>query len=141
MKTYLKQNNIRISDISRQTGVPYTTVNEIINGKIDIDKVRIKTGLMIADACNMDFMTFYNTCKRSNSLPSIPNGRIIKKNKAYYLKCTLPGFDSEIYLCRINPVNTHFVKDMAEWTINSLISEAEQLKNTKEVEAWTNDTI
>ena len=141
IKTYLKQNKLKISDISKQTGIPYTTVSEIINGKTDIDKVQIGIGLKIADACKMDFKRFYNTCKKSNSIPDVSGGRILKKNKSYYLQCSLPGFTDEIYLCKVNPVNTQFIKDMAEWTIHSVISEAKQQKSIKEVESWTNDTI
>ena len=141
IKAYLKRNKLKISDISRQAGVPYTTVNEIMNGKTDIDRVQIGTGLRIAEACRMDFMKFYDLCKKSNSIPAVSGGRILKKNKSYYLQCSLPEYDGEIYLCKVNPVNTQFIKDMADWTIRSVISETAQQKSIKEVEAWTNDTI
>ena len=141
IKTYLKQNRLKISDISKQSGVPYTTVNEIANGKIDIDKVQIGTGLKIAAACGMDFLSFYRMCRKSDPLPDISGGVILKKNKSYYLHCTLPGMESEVYLCKVNPVNTRFVQDMAEWTIQSMIAEKERKDQIKEVEAWTSDTI
>ena len=110
IKTYLKRNKLKISDISRQAGVPYTTVNEIMNGKTDIDRVQIGTGLRIAEACRMDFMKFYDLCKKSNSIPAVSGGRILKKNKSYYLQCSLPEYDGEIYLCKVNPVNTQFIR-------------------------------
>ena len=141
LKRYLKQNNIKISDIARRCGLPYTTVNEIINGKIDVDRVQIGTGLQIAKACNLSFEDFYKACKDSDALPSIQNGKIIKKNKAYYLKYNLLDESGELRLCKINDINTHFVKDMAEWSIQAIIRKTERQKSVKEVEAWTIDSI
>ncbi|MCR4605842.1 MAG: helix-turn-helix transcriptional regulator, partial [Eubacterium sp.] len=40
MKEYLKQHNISIYNLSKQTGIPYSTLNDIINRKTDIDNVR-----------------------------------------------------------------------------------------------------
>ncbi len=85
LKYYLKENRLRVSDIAKITLLPYTTVNEIINGKTDIDRVQIGTGLKIADACNLSFEEFYCMCKQSNNPPRIQNGEIMIKNKAYYL--------------------------------------------------------
>ena len=141
IKKYLKQNNIKISDIAKGCGIPYTTVNEIINGKIDIDRVQIGTGLHIAQVCNLSFENFYNMCKESYTLPVIENGKIIKKNKNYYLNYSLPDSCGELYLCKVNPINTHFIKDMAEWSIHTIINENNMQKSIKEVESWKIDSI
>ncbi len=141
LKAYLKQHSIKISDISREYSIPYTTVNEIINGKIDIDRVQIGTGLQIAKACHLPFDDFYDMCKRSYALPNILNGKIVKKNKAYYLQYTIDNTNGEIYLCKITPTNTHFVKDMAEWSMQAIINDNAQQKAINEVEAWTIDSI
>lgn len=141
IKELLKQNNIKISTISKTTGIPYTTVNEIVNGKIDIDKVQIGTGLKIAKACGLDFNKFYDICKNSIALPEISGGELLLKNKAFYLECNLPEGKKEVYLCKMNHTNAHFIKDMAEWTINSLIEEAEKEKQLLEVESWTINSI
>lgn len=141
LKYYLKEKNIKISDIARNCNIPYTTVNEIINGKIDIDRVQIGTGLKIAKACDLSFEEFYKACKASNTVPCIKNGKIIRKNKAYYLQYSLSDENGEIYLCKINKTNTHFVKDMAEWTINTMLLNKKQQKSANEVEAWEIDSI
>lgn len=141
IKEYLKQNNLKASTISKSTGIPYTTVSEIINGKTDIDKVQIGTGLKIAKACKLDFQVFYNICKDSYYLPEIPNGVLLLKNKAFYLECNLPGCKKEIYLCKVNSDNARFIKDMAEWTITSLLKQAEEEKQISEVESWTINSI
>ena len=141
IKYYLKQNKIKISDIARKYNLPYTTVSEIINGKTDIDRVQIGTGLEIANACNLSFEEFYKSCKSSNAVPCIKNGIIVRKNKAYYLQYTFPDEEGEIYLCKINEINSHFIKDMAEWSINAILLEKERQKSMDEVKAWKTDSI
>ena len=141
IKDYLKQNGIKVSSISKSTGVPYTTVSEIVNGKTDIDKVQIGTGLKISKACNLDFQEFYGICKSSYILPEISNAELILKNKAFYLECNLPGCKKEVYLCKMNQDNVHFIKDIAEWTVASLLKKTEEEKQISEVESWTINSI
>ena len=141
LKYYLKENKLKVSDIARTTFLPYSTVNEIINGKTDIDRVQIGTGLKIADACNLSFEEFYCMCKQSNNPPRIQNGEIVIKNKAYYLVYHLNDSDGELYLCKVNNTNTRYVKEMAEWSIESIRKEINDQKSKKEVEAWRIDTI
>ncbi len=141
IKAYLKEKQIKISDIARRCGIPYTTVSEIINGKVDIDHVQIGTGLQIAKVCNLSFQELYNMCKNTYSLPAVENGKIIKKNKAYYLRYSLSDISGEVYLCKVNDINTHFVKDMAEWCIESMLNECCQQQSAREVASWTIDSI
>ena len=89
----MKENKLKVSDIAKTTLLPYTTVNEIINGKTDIDRVQIGTGLKIAEACNLSFEEFYCMCKQSNNPPRIQNGEIMIKNKAYYLIYHLDNYE------------------------------------------------
>ena len=90
---------------------------------------------------NISFEDFYNMCKESYTLPVIENGKIIKKNKNYYLNYSLPDSCGELYLCKVNPINTHFIKDMAEWAIHTVINENDMQKSIKEVESWKIDSI
>ena len=141
LKEYLKEKKMRIADISRVSGVPYTTVSEIVNGKLDIDRVQIGTGIKVSEACQMSFDEFYKMCKKDNSLPDISGGRLLKKNKSFYLQYDVDGIDGEMYLCKINDDNKRYIRDMAEWTIDDIKEEARELKEIAEVESWSIDTI
>ena len=140
-KEYLKENKIKISDISRKSGIPYTTINEIANGKVDIDKVSIGTGIKLADVCGIEFSQLYDMCKINTDIPVIKNGQIIVKNKSYYLKYNVLGEKGQLYLCKVNSINSRFVKDMAEWSINDLKNDIKRKKEIQEVKAWTIDSI
>lgn len=39
LKEYLKQEGISIYAIARKSGLPYSTVNDLVNGKVRIDRI------------------------------------------------------------------------------------------------------
>ncbi len=141
IKEYIKNKNLRISEISRSSGIPYTTVSEIVNGKLDIDRVQVGTALKIASACGVEFNELYEMCKDTSSLPKIDDGLIRIKNKSYYLAYDIGEHSGEMYLCKVNDTNTRYVKDMAEWSINDIKQDIKQQADYSEVESWSIDTI
>ena len=70
IKKYLKDNNISIRKMSIITGIPYTTLSEIVNGKVSMEDCQFKTLKPIANFCHVtvddlvyqaeDFQTFRN---------------------------------------------------------------------------------
>ncbi|MBR5360749.1 MAG: helix-turn-helix transcriptional regulator [Lachnospiraceae bacterium] len=120
IKDYLKANKTSISYISKKTDLPYTTVSELINGKVSIDKVYVGTAMKLAEACGLSFMCFYKMCKETTSLPEIPDGRIIIKNKRYYLEYDIDGKTGVDYLFKVNPGNTKCLEAAAISAINDI---------------------
>lgn len=53
-KELLKEKNITGYQLSKRSGVPYTTISDLINGKTYIGNMTIKNGIAIADVLNMD---------------------------------------------------------------------------------------
>ena len=43
LKEYLVRNNMSVYALSKGSGVPYTTLNELVNNKKDIDECSFKT--------------------------------------------------------------------------------------------------
>ena len=120
IKEYLKANKTSIASISQKTGIPYTTVSELINGKVSIDKVYVGTAMKLAEACCLSFMSFYNMCRETTTLPEIPDGKIIIKNKRYYLEYDIDGHTGVDYLFKVNPGNTQCLESAALSAINEI---------------------
>ena len=53
LKDYLIENNISVYKLSKESTVPYTTLNELANGKKDISDCKVKTIENIARALNI----------------------------------------------------------------------------------------
>ena len=130
IKSFLKENGMKVAEISRKSGIPYSTLNDIINGKTDIDGVKLGTVRELADCMGIGLDELYRMCKESTERISLAGGNIFVKNKRYYLSCGQEYSIKPIPLCKVNPVNTMYVKEMAEWTLA-------ELKRARELAVWS----
>jgi len=132
IKEYIKRNNISIAQISAECNIPYSTVSELINGKVEIDQCRVGNAMKITKACHLPFDDFYSMCKEVTKNVAIDRGRIFIRNKRYYVSFEIEGEKRTVELCKVNKRNTQFVQDMAKWKIEA----AEREKRIMEVEEW-----
>ena len=116
IKEYFEQNKIKISYISRETGLPYTTVGDIINGKTDIDNTSVKVLFKISNALCIPVDKFYEMAKAMTPTPELGEGYSLqlKKNIYYIIKNNKAQF-----LCKNNEANAHYIKDIAQTYINN----------------------
>ena len=113
LKHYLKERHISIRSLSVETGIPYSTLNDLCNGKTDVDRTSFGVIKTICGALQMTLDEFVALTDRDETFPQPDHGgRIIVRNKCYYLD-TNDGAEPE-RLCKVTPLNTRFVIDMAE---------------------------
>lgn len=65
-KEYLKERKLSVYKLSEISNVPYTTLNELINGKKSIEDCKIKTIENIAKALNCSIETLLNLLNGKN---------------------------------------------------------------------------
>ena len=112
IKEYLKNNKISVRKISESTGIPYSTLNDILNAKTDIDNATLKTVLKIAEHLNINVEELRQMCK--DMIPAVDGGKIVIVNKKYYVQHS----DGEIeYITKANPLNLKHLKFFAECLI------------------------
>lgn len=102
-KELLIKKNITGYGVAKSTGIPYTTINDLINGKTIIQNISLKHAILIADLLNVDVKLLNNLEKykpidfryfRNNLLSDLKNNnplsfanRIIKtKEIDFYYK-------------------------------------------------------
>ena len=56
----LKQKNITIYTLSKRSGIPYTTVNDLIRGKTSISNMSLKNAIAIAEVLNLNVYELLN---------------------------------------------------------------------------------
>lgn len=117
IKTYIKENKIKISQISLSSKIPYSTVNDIINGRTDIDNASVKVLIKLATTLNMSLDEFYRLAKEQSPTPELEDGYSLHvKNGKYYIEKD----NNKTLLCDNTPVNAHFIKDIAQTYINNI---------------------
>ena len=118
IKEYLKSRNIPIKSLSIDTGIPYSTINDLVNGKTSVERIRFGYAIRIADVLNISLDDFARLFTREESNNPDNTGDIIVKNKSYYLKCKFNT--SPVYLCKVNQLNQKYITEIASWKYEAL---------------------
>lgn len=128
IKEYLKKQNISIYELSKKSGVPYSTVNDLCNGKVLIENCKFGMVKKLADALFLSLEEFYDISKRDE--PMIvhvskydKDVEIKIKNKRYVACFEYNGEPVELDVCKVQETNTFYVEDMTEWKLEDFIAE------------------
>ena len=134
LKTLLEQKNITMYHLSKISGIPKTTINDICSGKSKIENCNAKTIQLIAKAlkCSMDDIMALSSPYDKNGLP---------KDKSY-LECGLPEFLQESIQAMIEAWNKidsgekylHWDIDYCNLQTDINIAEVDQIISTEQ--AW-----
>ena len=125
IKEYIKENHISIKKISASTGIPYSSVNDMINGIVDISNIKYGYVKRVADYLGMTVDDFAGLFVVEGSKEHEYD--IVVKNKCYYIK--RKKHPDPVYICKVNNLNTEYIETMAEW-------KNEELKQTEVLNSW-----
>lgn len=81
LKQYVQENNLKISQIADQAGLPYSTVSELVNGKKALGKCNAKTVFTLATYLN----TTVENLLISESCTSFPNKYTLDEKQSRFL--------------------------------------------------------
>lgn len=127
IREYLQNNNLSVYALSKNAGVPYSTVSDFVNGKKDIMKMEL--GIVVKIARQLNFSLKELIALSSEMIPTLTEGEIIVKNKKYFLNYR----GEQKYLCKAVNEIAPYIKEYAECEI-ATIKEQEELK--KEQQKW-----
>ena len=116
LKDYLKKKKLSLSRISKECGIPYSTLNDLSVGKVDFDGVRVGTAVKLMGFLDLSFEDLYAICKYQNGPDGLSwhdgYGAEIK-NKALYVRDPKSG--RELKVCDVTANNRPFLKKIAQW--------------------------
>ena len=128
LKDYLKQRNISMYRVAEESGVPYSTVNDLANGRVDIDKCQVSLLRLIASTLEMSMDELYELCRENRRYILDRYGVVVDvvvKNKDYYAEFDFQGEHKSVRICAVNDETTHFIKDLAKWSAEDCIKDVE----------------
>lgn len=121
LKQYLKQNKISIYSLSKETGIPYSTLNDLCNGKVEIDNCKVGMLMKLTNALKLSTDDLYDICQRKDNSFTIKQtntqATIKVKNKKYYVEYINNKNKVAIDLFKVNEINSKYVKDAAQWKV------------------------
>lgn len=127
LKDYLNKRKISIYSLSKKTNVPYSTLNDLCNGKVEIDNCKVGLVMALKDALNLSFNKLYDICKNEDFI--IENkeyntiAKIRVKNKRYYIEYDNGKEIVQVALFKVKNDNNKFLKDGAEWLLQDHLTE------------------
>lgn len=118
LKEYLKIKKLSVYKLAELSNVPYTTLNELINGKKRVDDCKIKTIENIAKALNISIESLLQLLNNKNKVLS--NSWQENKDKVFYFPIVVENLNYQAN--RIHPLMQRVVNDIYEYvkTNNSI---------------------
>ena len=116
--------NMTIKELSNRTSIPYSTVNDIVNERIELNNVRFGYVVSICDVLGITIAELQDITKQEQR---ILDYWLKIKGKKYYLSSN--DNKDDIYLCKVNSNNDKYIKEIALWT-------AEEMKEEEVFDQW-----
>lgn len=128
LKDYLKEQNISTYSLAKKIGMPYSTLNDLANGKVNVANCRVGFIKSLAEALNISMDDLYDICSTEKEINiskyNLP-AHISVRNKKYYASFEYGGKSFEIPVCEVNEDSTMFINNFAEWDVEDFILEKE----------------
>jgi transcriptional regulator with XRE-family HTH domain len=125
LKEYLKRQSISVYALAKRSGVPYSTLNDLANGKVSIDNCKVGILKSLSDVLGMSMEDLYNKCLGGNQMSVDTDwgvsADISVRNKSYYVQFVYNELPVEIELCKVNRDTTRYIDSIAKWRAEGYI--------------------
>ena len=128
LKQYLKQKNISIYKLAALSEIPYSTLNDIVNHKVDIANIRAGIVFKLANILNISMDELYELCTNQITIyleGYSTKGTVNIKNKKYVLEFQYQNKKFTDELCPVKKEATMFIESIARWQMEKLIRKYE----------------
>lgn len=132
LRNYITENGWSIYSLARKSGIPYSTLNDIVNGKVVIDNCKVAIIRSLAESLDMSMDDVYRLC-----LPEQHRCRnqydievdLTVQGKTYHAQFEYMGEFIDIPLCKVNEDTTFYIDDILKWR-------SEEYIRGRRMEAW-----
>lgn len=124
LKDYLKKQNISMYALAKDSGVAYSTINDIANGRVDIENCKLGAVRAIAKALDIsidELCAVTAPAYHAFSEEYKTDVNISVSNKNYYADFKFRDQIHRIRLCPVNTINTEMINDIAEYAADDVI--------------------
>ena len=125
LSQYLKDRNISLYSLAKTSGIPYTTVSELANGKVSGSNCRGQVLHAIASALEISMDELYSMCAEHMSV-ICGHGTVVDievRSKQYYICFDCGSERVEIALCKVSPDSSFYINEFAVWAADRYLSE------------------
>ena len=124
LKEYLEKNNISVYSLAKKSGIPYSTLNDLSNGKVTIDACKVSVLKNIALGLGLSLNEAYDICTSKPVEIKTSYGieaNVSVKNKSYFCDFEYNGSTVELELCKVNEETKFYINEIAKWRTEGYI--------------------
>ena len=128
LKEFLQQKDLSIYKLAGISGIPYSTLNDIVNHKVDIANIRAGIIFKLANVLNISMDELYELCTNQITIyleDYATKGTVNIKNKKYMMEFQYQNKEFTDELCPVKKEATMFIESIARWQMEKLISDYE----------------
>ena len=127
LKEYLKERNISIYSLAKSSGVPYSTLNDICNGKVVIENCKAGIIKKLADSLGITMDALYELAEPEKRIVHVAeynkDAEIKVRNKRYKAAFEYNGEQIELDVCKVSENNTVYVDNFTEWSVEGYMED------------------
>lgn len=127
LKDYLKEHNVSIYALAKSSGVPYSTLNDLCNGKVVIENCKAGIVKKLADSLEITMDALYELAEPDKRIVHVAeynkDAEIKVRNKRYKASFEYNGEQIELDLCKVSEPTTFYADDIATWRTEEYLSE------------------
>lgn len=128
LKDLLKERNISVYKLSAAIKEPYSSINDIVNRKVDIIDCKVGVFLKIADYLNLSLQELYEIThidihvfsQRYNT-----TAFVYVSGKKYHFRYSYHGLDFDVEQCKVTDNTTLFLEDIILMEMEKRITQQE----------------
>ncbi len=127
IKDYLKEHNVSIYALAKSSGVPYSTLNDLCNGKVLIENCKAGIVKKLADSLEITMDAMYELAKPEKRIVHVAeynkDAEIRVRNKRYKASFEYNGEEIELDVCKVSENNSIYVDNFTEWSVEDYMEE------------------
>ena len=126
LKDYLAKIGKSIYALSQESGIPYSTLNDLANNKVEIDNCKVSLIRTLSEVLGITMDEVYRLSSAPEHMLTNTYGSdvtISVKNKSYYASFDYLGEEVELELCKVNEDTTYYVDEIGKWRSEDYIRE------------------
>lgn len=126
LKTYLQQNKISMYQLSQKSGVPYSTLNDLVNHKLPVENMKCGQLYALSAILGITMDELYKLCCYNCTVYSDKykvSGTVTVKHKSYYLTFEKSGILYEDTILPVKQEATLVIRELAKWKLEERLSE------------------
>lgn len=128
LKSFLQERNITVYQLAKESRIPYSTLNDLVNCKLPVENLRCGQLRLLADALGLEMDSLYGMCAYCPRVVSSRYGvfaDITVKHKCFFLSFQMDGKQHTSEILPVKQEAFRYLETLAEWKLDEILAQLE----------------